>query len=68
MSRARQNVIFEMGLFYGLVGRQNVIALDKGVKDLPSDIGGVIPIFFSEKEDWKPKLVREVKVILKSKL
>ena len=42
--RARQNVIFELGFFYGLQGRQEgrVIVLKKGDVDLPSDIHGVI--------------------------
>ncbi len=42
--RARQNVIFELGFFYGLLGRQEgrVIVLKKGDVDLPSDIHGVI--------------------------
>ena len=42
--RARQIVIFELGFFYGLLGRQEgrVIVLKKGDVDLPSDIHGVI--------------------------
>lgn len=41
--RARQNVLFEMGFFYGSLGRLSgrVIALYKGPTDLPSDIVGV---------------------------
>jgi CheY-like chemotaxis protein len=42
--RARQNVIFELGFFYGLLGRREgrVIALKKGDVEIPSDIHGVI--------------------------
>jgi CheY-like chemotaxis protein len=42
--RARQNVIFELGFFYGLLGRYEgrVIALKKGEVEIPSDIHGVI--------------------------
>jgi len=42
--RARQNVIFELGFFYGLLGRQEgrVIVLKKGDVELPSDIHGVL--------------------------
>jgi hypothetical protein len=42
--RARQNVIFELGFFYGLLGRQEggVIVLKKGEVELPSDIHGVV--------------------------
>lgn len=44
LRRARQNVIFELGFFYGLLGRYEgrVIALKKGNVDIPSDIHGVI--------------------------
>jgi CheY-like chemotaxis protein len=42
--RARQNVIFELGFFYGLLGRceGRVIVLKKGEVELPSDIQGVV--------------------------
>jgi predicted nucleotide-binding protein len=42
--RARQNVVFEMGFFYGALGRLSgrVIALCKGPTELPSDIAGVV--------------------------
>ncbi len=44
LRRARQNVIFELGFFYGLLGRYEgrVIALKKGDVEIPSDIHGVI--------------------------
>jgi CheY-like chemotaxis protein len=42
--RARQNVIFELGFFYGLLGRLGgrVIVLRKGDVELPSDIDGIV--------------------------
>lgn len=42
--RARQNVIFEMGFFYGQLGRDSgsVIVLYDGPVELPSDIQGII--------------------------
>lgn len=42
--RARQNVIFELGFFYALLGRREgrVIVLRKGDVELPSDIAGVV--------------------------
>lgn len=42
--RARQNFIFELGFFYGLLGRYEgrVIALKKGDLEIPSDLHGVI--------------------------
>ena len=44
--RARQNVIFEMGLFFGTLGRASgrVILLHKGPIELPSDISGIVYI------------------------
>lgn len=41
--RSRQNVIFELGFFYGQFGRQSgrVIVLYKGPNELPSDIQGI---------------------------
>jgi len=41
--RARQNVIFELGLFIGALGRENVCCLkQKDVKELPSDLSGIL--------------------------
>ena len=40
--RARQNVVYEHGLFHGYLGRKRVIALRKGNTKLPSDCSGVV--------------------------
>ena len=42
--RARQNVVFELGFFYGLIGRLEgrIIVLKKGDVELPSDIQGIV--------------------------
>lgn len=47
--RARQNVIFEMGYFLGILGRNSgrVLLLHKGPLDLPSDLSGVVYIDIS---------------------
>jgi predicted nucleotide-binding protein len=37
--RARQNVVFEMGLFIGLLGRDKVCAIYEPGVELPSDLG-----------------------------
>lgn len=44
--RARQNVIFEMGYFLGMLGRKSgrVMLLHKGPIELPSDIYGLVYI------------------------
>jgi predicted nucleotide-binding protein len=42
--RARQNVVFEMGFFFGLLGQGRVCAIyDHGV-EMPSDLGGILYI------------------------
>ena len=44
--RARQNVIFEMGYFLGMLGRESgrVLLLHRGPLDIPSDLSGIIYI------------------------
>lgn len=60
-SRARQNVIFELGFFIGKLKRQNVCALfDKDI-ELPSDYDGVVYIPIDENQGWKLQLARELK-------
>jgi len=46
--RARQNVIFEMGYFWGLLKRKRVCCLLKGDVEKPSDIKGVVYIPFKD--------------------
>jgi len=42
-TRARQNVVFELGLFVGALGRENVCCLlQKNVNEKPSDIDGIL--------------------------
>lgn len=60
-SRARQNVIFELGYFVGKFGRNSVRALVKGNVEIPSDYLGVLLIALDEHEDWQMKLIREMK-------
>lgn len=41
--RARQNVVFELGLFIGALGRENVCCLKQlSIKENPSDIDGIL--------------------------
>jgi len=61
-SRARQNVIFEMGYFIGALGRDRVfLLLAKGVEK-PGDLDGIVYTPFDENDGWKLKLVKELKV------
>jgi len=60
-SRARQNVVLELGMFLSKLGREKVIILHKGDLELPSDINGLI--YLAYKMD-----VREVKAKLAAAL
>ena len=59
--RARQNVIMELGLFIGSLGRNRVCALYKGELELPSDYDGVVYQRMDEGDGWKLPLAREIK-------
>ncbi len=60
--RARQNVILELGFFYGRFGWENVFALHKPANEvfpnfeLPSDLGGVVFDEVDPKGNWKALL------------
>jgi predicted nucleotide-binding protein len=54
-SRARQNVVFELGFFIGKLGPNHVAALIKGDIELPSDFERVGYISM-DKEHWKSRL------------
>lgn len=58
-SRARQNVILELGYFMGKLGRNNVCALIKNNVELPSDYHGILYVDFDSKGAWKTKLAQE---------
>ena len=59
--RGRQNVIFEMGYFFGLVGRRNVSVLLRPGVEKPSDMDGIAYITFDDDRAWKTELFRELK-------
>ncbi len=60
--RTRQNVILELGFFYGFLGWENVFLLYKKPEDvfpnfeLPSDLAGVEYYHTDEDKDWKNQL------------
>jgi Predicted nucleotide-binding protein containing TIR-like domain len=58
--RARQNVIFEFGLFFGLLGRERVCALHTGGVELPSDIHGLVYNELDAGGGWEAKLYSEL--------
>jgi predicted nucleotide-binding protein len=61
--RARQNVIFEMGYFWGMLQRKRVCCLLKGIVQKPSDIEGVVYIHFENSIDKEIRL--EIMKVLK---
>lgn len=59
--RARQNVVLELGMLVGLLGRKNVAVLYKGPLELPSDINGLCYISFNaDVAETNVKLVKEL--------
>lgn len=58
--QTRQNVLFEMGYFFGFFGRRSgrVFLLYKGTLDLPSDISGLIYIDISDGVERAGELIR----------
>lgn len=60
--RARQNVVFELGFFYGKLGRNRVCCLYKGNVELLSDISGVLYIEFKDNVREKyADIIKELK-------
>lgn len=53
--RARQNVIFELGFFFGVLGRDRVAVLHESALEIPSDVDGLAYIPFDG--DWQQRLV-----------
>ena len=47
--RSRQNVILELGFFWGKLGRGRVCCLSKGEVELPSDMHGIALIPFRQR-------------------
>ena len=64
-TRARQNVIFELGFFIGKLGREHVFMLHKEEEnfELPSDYSGVLYTPYDSSGNWRYKLVQELKVL-----
>ncbi len=62
-SRARQNVILELGYFIGKLGRERVLPLHSEGVELPSDIHGLLYIPIDKADNWKFAIVKELKAI-----
>ena len=61
--RARQNVIFELGLFIAKLGRQRVHALYKEGVEIPTDYQGVLYTPLDNGGAWQVKLAMELKAV-----
>jgi len=59
--RARQNVVFELGYFFGLLGRKRVCALYESGVEQPSDIQGLVYVQLDDHGGWKTSLAQELK-------
>lgn len=59
--RARQNVVFELGFFFGRLGRGRVCLLHKGEIEYPSDIQGIAYIDMDRAGAWRYQLAKEMK-------
>lgn len=59
--QARPNVLLELGYFWGRLNMNNVRILKKGKVNIPSDLHGFLYINFDKENEWKIKLVREMK-------
>ena len=61
--RGRQNVIFELGFFFGKLGRERVAVLLDPQVEQPSDIAGLVYIPADPQGAWKQKLARELSAV-----
>lgn len=59
-ARGRQNVILELGVFIGLLGRTNVIVLKGLDVEQPSDINGLVYIALDDSGAWRHSLLKEL--------
>jgi predicted nucleotide-binding protein len=60
-SRARQNVVFELGYFVGKLGRDRVCALYECTVEVPSDYSGVVFVPLDAQAGWRTALASELR-------
>lgn len=56
--RARQNVVFETGYFFGKLGRDKVVVIAERGVELPSDMQGIV---YTDRQNWEIDVLRELK-------
>lgn len=62
-TRARQNVILEIGYFLGMLGKERVRLLKKGDIEIPSDLQGILYTPFDSAASWRIKILKEMKAV-----
>jgi len=61
--RGRQNVIFELGFFFGRLGRGRVAVLLDPQVERPSDVDGLVYVPLDGPGAWKRSLTRELEAV-----
>ena len=61
--RARQNVVFEHGIFIGSLGRERVSALVKDGVETPGDLSGVVYTKMDSEGAWKNSLAKNMRAV-----
>jgi predicted nucleotide-binding protein len=59
--RARQNVVLELGYFFGALGRDRVCAIHEQGVEIPSDLQGLVYIQYDIGGSWKYQVAKEIK-------
>jgi predicted nucleotide-binding protein len=62
-TRARQNVILEIGYFLGLLGKERIRMIVKGEVEIPSDLQGILYEKHDKSGAWKIKLLKELQAV-----
>lgn len=62
-SRARQNVILEIGYFLGKLGKERVRLLKRGDVEIPSDLHGILFENYDSEGNWRMKILKEMKAV-----
>lgn len=62
-TRARQNVILEIGYFIGIVGKERLRMVVKSNIEIPSDLGGILYEKYDAQGAWKIKLLKEIQAV-----
>ena len=62
-TRARQNVILEVGYFMGLLGKERVRLLVAEGVEIPSDLQGILYEKYDTNGAWKMKILKELMAV-----